>query len=264
MQTLRFVLRNGIVFGSLLTILVAGRSVLAVDIVDDPVQIDERAAQLAQTSNSLCWEMYRYHQQKPDYAQAYRMAKDIWSQAGMLRDALHDAPMETEVLLQQVAQINDRFGQLEKMLSQWGDGDRSLVPQGTPRTVVTPGVGVDVPFVGVHIGRPRVAVIDDGSPMLERRRLHPNSHGSKRSLEREVAALKVAVEYLAEDAGMGAPGAAPAPGASPTPAPAATPTPAAKPVPNPPEPASDETSSDKPVKINPPRAKTTSSTKSSS
>src|SRR5579872_1038398 len=227
MQTLQAVLRTGAVLGSLAVMLALARPAQAVDIVDDPSQIDERAAQIVQASNSLCWEMYRYHQQKPDYPQAYRIAKDVWSQAGMLRDALRDGPLETELLMQQVAQINDRFAQLEKLLSQWGDGDRTLVPGMGPRTVVTPGVGINVPFVGVQVGRPRVAVVDDGLPPVDRRRLHPNSHGSKRSLERELAAVKVAVDYLVEDAGISAPGAPPAPGAAPAPGP----------IPKPPEPA---------------------------
>jgi len=232
---------------SLLSVWVWAGSVFAVDVVDDPVQIDDRAAQLLQTSNSLCWEMYRYHQQQPDYRPAYRAAKDIWARAGELRDALRTGPVETEALGQQVAQMNETFAQLEKALSKWGDGDRSQVPAavGGPRTVVTTGgVGVDVPFVGVRIGGPRYVVTDDGLPVLERLRLHPNSPGSRRSLEREFAAVKVALKYLQEDAGMAAdqntPG--PAPGA-----PAAT-----GPVPQPPDP---DTTLGEPEKISPPSAK---------
>jgi hypothetical protein len=74
--------------------------------------------------------------------------------------------------------------------------------------------------------------------VLERRRLHPNSRGSKRSLERELAAVKVAVGYLLEDTGM-------APAAN-------SPAPAAPPVPNPPP---DRPALGEPVKIAPPSAK---------
>jgi hypothetical protein len=186
--------------------------VFAVDIVDDPVQIDERAAQLLQTSNMLCWEMHRYHQQQPDYRSSYRAAKEIWSRAGELRDAVRAGPVETDPLVQQMTQMSATFVQLERSLSKWGDGDRSLTPRNEgrgPRTVVTPGVEVDIPFVGVRVGGPRYVVTDDGPPQLERRRLHPNSRGSKRSLERELAAVKVSLNYLLEDAGVSAEPAAP-------------------------------------------------------
>jgi hypothetical protein len=228
-----------------LAVLMGALPVFAVDIIDDPVQIDERAAQLLQASNSLCWEMHRYHQQQPEFRAAYRAAKDIWSRAGELRDALRNGPVETEGLAQQVTQLSDTFAQLEKSLSKWGDGDRSLVPAGNgrgPRTVVTPGVAVDIPFVGVRVGGPRYVVTDDGPSQLERLRLHPNSPGSRRSLERELAAVKVALSYLQEDAGMTIDPAAPAPGA-----PAAT-----GPVPQPPDP---DTTLGDPEKVVPPSTK---------
>src|SRR4249919_3884998 len=104
-------LRNGIqlaaAIGGFLLTMTAATPGWAVDILDDPLQIDERAAQIVQTSNSLCWEMHRYHRQQPDYAQAYRTAKDIWSRAGEIRESLQAGPVETEALLQQTAQIND-------------------------------------------------------------------------------------------------------------------------------------------------------------
>src|SRR5260221_6406845 len=89
--------------GGFLLMLTAATPAWAVDILDDPLQIDERAAQIVQTSNSLCWEMHRYHRQQPDYPQAYRTAKDVWSRAGGLRDALQAGPVETEALMQQTA-----------------------------------------------------------------------------------------------------------------------------------------------------------------
>jgi len=190
---------------TLFAVLLFSAPAFAVDIVDDPIQIDERAAQLLQASNSLCWEIYRFHQQQPEFPQTYRSAKEIWSRAGELRTALRGGPVETEVLLQQVAQIHELFSQVENSLSKWGDGDRSLVSPnlGTgPQTVMTPGVGIDIPFVGVRVGTPRVVVTEESVPQLERRRLHPNSHGSKRSLERELAAVKVAVSDLREDTGI--------------------------------------------------------------
>jgi hypothetical protein len=203
------------------------RTASAVDIVDDPVQIDDRAAQILQTSNSLCWEMYRYHQQQPGYAQSYRTAKDLWRQAGALRDALVNGPLETESLQQQVSQMNDLFVRLDQDLAKWGDGDRSSIPMnGRPgaRTVVTDGVVLDLPLIGVQVGGPRYEVIDDGTPALQRRRLHPNSRGSRRSLERELAAVKQAMSYLLEDAGVSGDPQPPTPGVT-----------APGPVPNPPD-----------------------------
>lgn len=205
MSARRMGLATAAVVTSLYSVLLFAAPVLAVDVVDDPVQIDERAAQLLQSSNSLCWEMHRFHQQQPDYPQMYRAAKEVWSRAGELRNALRAGPVETDALLQEVAQMNDLFIQLENGLSKWGDGDRSLVaPQAGmgPRPVVTPGVAIDIPFVGVRVGTPRIAIADDSVPQLERRRLHPNSRGSKRSLERELAAVKVALSDLQEDAGV--------------------------------------------------------------
>src|SRR5262249_21199565 len=91
---------------------------------------------------------------------------------------------------------------------------------------------------------PRYIVTDDGPPVLERLRLHPNSPGSRRSLERELAAVKVALKYLQEDAGMaGDPNA-------PRPAPRAPP--GTGPVPQPPDP---DTTLGEPEKISPPSAK---------
>jgi hypothetical protein len=184
-----------------LAVLICTRPALAEDVIDDPVQIDERVAQLLQTSNSLSWEIFRYHQQQPDYPESYRAAKQIWSRAGELREALRAGPVETEALVRQITQMNETLAQLEGSLSQWGDGDRSLVPAGGggQRTVVTSRAGVDLPFLGVHVGRPRYVVTDDGPPQLERRKLHPNSPGSSRSLERQFAAVRVALEYLEED-----------------------------------------------------------------
>ena len=179
--------------------------VSAVEIIDDPMQIDERATQLVQTSNSLCWEMHRYHMQKPDYRETYVAAKDLWTQASQLRDGLRAGPVETEVLIQNVTQMNVLFTQVEKSVSKWGPGDLSQVAANggwRPRTIVAPGAEIDIPFVGIRLGGPRVVTTDDNPPQYERRRLHPNSEGSKRSLERELAAVKVAMSYLLEDAGV--------------------------------------------------------------
>ena len=189
---------------AVLAVMMSARPALAADVIDDPVQIDDRVAQLVQTSNALCWEIFRYHQQQPDYAESYRAAKEIWSQAGELREALRAGPVETEALARQITPMKETLNRLEETLSQWGDGDRSLVPAGGggQRTVVNSRRGVDLPLLGVHVGRPRYVVTDDGPPQLERRKLHPNSPGSSRSLERQFTAVRVALEYLEEDAGM--------------------------------------------------------------
>jgi hypothetical protein len=230
----------------LLVVFGVARTGLAVDILDDAVQMDDRVAHVVQASNGLCWEMYRYHQQNPEYTPAYRAAKQLWSRAGGLREALRSGPVETEAFVQEVAQINELFGQVEKSVSEWRDGDRSslLAPGGRNgnsdkgAVAVDPGVSVNLPLIGgVQLGRPKVVMTEDGQATLERRRLHPNSRGSKRSMERELAALKVAVTYLLEDSGVSA---------------AAPHAPAVKgPVPNPP----DESKLGEPQKISPPSAK---------
>ncbi|MDB5338788.1 MAG: hypothetical protein JWN70_4407 [Planctomycetaceae bacterium] len=183
-------------------------SLFAVDIVDDAVQIDERAAQVVLASNTLCWEMHRYHQKQPDFTPTYRSAKQIWSQALEIRDALRAGPVETAALNERLNAMSDTFQQVEATLSKWGNGDRSMIPNNsgpTQRTVVTQGAGVDLPLLGIHVGRPQVYVEEDDTPQLARQRLHPNSPGSKRSLERELAATKVALSYLLEDANVVAP-----------------------------------------------------------
>ena len=187
--------------------LMAAMPVLAVDVIDDPTQIDDRATQLIQSTNSLCWEMHRFHQQQPGYRESYRAAKEIWSRAGQMQEALRAGPVETDVLLGQIAEINDLFAQVETTLSKWENGDRSLITVSGPpvlRTVVTPGVAVDIPFIGVRVGGGgrEVVVAEEGPPQNERKRLHPNSRGSKRSLEREFAAVDVALKYLSEDANL--------------------------------------------------------------
>jgi hypothetical protein len=148
--------------------------------------------------------------------------------------------------MEQVAQMNENLTLVERNLERWGDGDRSQVPlAGAPggRTVmVDRGVGVNLPLLGVHVGgRPRYVVTDDGPPVLARQRLHPNSHGSKKSLDRELAAARVAMNYLMEDAGVSIEPNATAP-ASPA---------RRGPAPNPPDAGLGE-----PVKILPPSAKT--------
>jgi hypothetical protein len=245
MQTRQKGVKVAIRAGGLLAILMLARTGFAVDIIDDPVQIDEQAAQVVQTSNALSWELHRYHQQNPDYPQAYRAAKQLWTQAGALRDALRAGPVESEGLMQQVAQMNENLTLVERILERWGDGDRSQVPlaggSGGRTVMVDRGVGVNLPLLGVHVGRPRYVVTDDGPPVLARQRLHPNSHGSKKSLDRELAAVRVAMIYLMEDGGVSVEPNAAAPGR-----------PAGKgPVPNPPEAGLGE-----PVKILPQSAKT--------
>ncbi len=196
----------------------AHKTAFAVDIVDDAVQMDQLLKDVVTTSNSLCWELYRYHQQQPGYAEAYKGAKAIWSQAGELRAALATGPVETAALAQRADDMNQAFADLQKSVAQWGSGDRSQLATTTgsePRTVVRPGVG------GGDV------VVEEEATPLQRLRVHPNSHGSKRALEREFAALKVALSYLQEDAQITSPATA----TSPTLAPAGN-----DPVPQPPTP----------------------------
>jgi hypothetical protein len=223
MQTQRSTRRflASVIAVAVLTVCASRKPAFAVDVLDDPAQIDERIGQLLQTSNSLCWEMFRYHQQQPDYANAYRSAKEIWSKAGQIQDTLRSGPMETEVLKQQTTEINVIATQLERTLSTWGPEDRSSLANSVARvqqrTAVAPGVGVDLPLIGVRVGGPQVVVTDEVVPQLQRHRLHPNSPGSKRSLEREVAAMRVSLNYLMEDAGLNVPSNEQAKGPTPDP-----------------------------------------------
>jgi len=225
----------------------ASRPVYAVDIVDDALQMDELLKNVVHSTNSLCWELYRYHQQQPGYADAYKTAKEIWTQAGQMRAALATGPVETQALAQRADDMNQMFAQLQKSVAQWGPGDRSqLATTGVEtRTVLRPGVGVDLPFVGVRVGGGDVVVEEEVSP-LRRLRVHPNSHGSSRALERELAAVKVALSYFTEDAQIASP-ATPAPATSPTPAP----TDNNAPVPQPPTPGTTLDSQPTPIPSKP-------------
>ena len=177
----------------------------AVDIIDDPAQIDERVTQLIQATNSLCWEMYNYHQQQPEFKESYQAVKDIWQKSGQLQEALRTSTVETEVLNGTLTEMNDSFARTLNTLSGWQSGDQTSVASNAEpalRTVVSPGIGVDIPFVGIRVGGPDVVVTEQQAPVFQRKRLHRNSRGSKRSLEREIAAVNVALSYLLEDAGL--------------------------------------------------------------
>lgn len=207
-------------------LLVAGsgaRSAFAVEILDDPAHFGDLSAAAMQTSNALCWELHRYHQQQPEYAVLYRDAKEIWNQAGALNNALQMGPVETAIANQQVARMSELLANIEKGMSKWGDGVRPAPPaQVVERRnmVVTPGVGVNVPFFGgFRIGTPRVAVAEDVvvSAPTNQRAIHPNGHGSRRSLERQLSLLKIAVANLTEDLGVPAVAPPPSPVQGPTP-----------------------------------------------
>lgn len=192
------------IFALLVTLTLANPA-FAVDVVDDQVQIDERVTQLMQTTNSLCWEIHNYHQQQPEFKASYQILKDIWEKSRQLQEALRTGVVETEMLNGQLLEISDSFAGVQRTLSTWQDGDRTSVAsvaEPTLRTVVSPGVNVDIPFIGLRVGGPDVVVTEQQTPVIQRKRLHPNSRGSKRSLEREIAAARVAMSYLLEDAGI--------------------------------------------------------------
>ncbi|WP_010586381.1 hypothetical protein [Schlesneria paludicola] len=193
------------IWGFLTALALAGPA-LAVDVVDDPAQIDERVTQVMQTTNSLCWEMYNYHQQQPGFKESYQSLKDIWEKSRQVQEALRTGTVETEVLNNKLIEMNDSFIGIQKTLSDWQAGDQTSVATNAEpvlRTVVSPGVGVDIPFIGLRVGGPDVVVTEQPAPVFQRKRLHVNARGSKRSLEREIAAARVAMSYLLEDAGIG-------------------------------------------------------------
>ena len=88
--------------GAILVVMsmLAAMPVLAGDVIDDPTQIDERATQLIQASNSLCWEMHRFHQQQPHYRESYRAAKELWPECWMPVDL----SLERELISPQLAE----------------------------------------------------------------------------------------------------------------------------------------------------------------
>lgn len=179
-------------------------------LLDDPVHLDEMAAALQQTSNALAWEMHRYHRQQPNFSEAYRPAKEIWSMTGTLRDALRAGPVDDRDVVDQIRKMNDLFATVEKACAGWGDGIRPATPTGPTeeRSVVVPGSGVDVdiPLLfggGIRVGRsPRMVVTEPAGPALPRRSFHPNARGSKRALERELLSVGTALNYLMEDANV--------------------------------------------------------------
>lgn len=199
----------------------------AAEILDDPAHFTELAANTIRTANALCWELHRFHQQQPEFPMLYRDAKEIWSQAGALQNALQAGPVDSAVANQNIARMTTLLGGIEKGIAKWGDGVRPTPADVVERrgVVVTPrgGVGIDVPFFGLRLAAPRIAVAEEvvvPTP-LNRRAIHANGRGSRRSLDREVFALKTALGYLAEDVSVPAipPGPTPVPlNADPTPA----------------------------------------------
>jgi hypothetical protein len=178
-------------------------------VLDDPAQLDEMTAAVQRTSNSLCWEMHRFHRQQPGFPEAYRQAKEVWSMAGTLRDALRGNTIDPATLNDQVARMNDALTQVERSTAGWGDGVRPpITPVDERPVVVTPGrVNVDIPLLfggGISVGSPSRVVVTEPDPnTLPRRRFHPNAHGSRRALERELASARTAMNYLLEDTGIG-------------------------------------------------------------
>ena len=241
------------------------RSASAAEIIEDPIHISELAVYTQQTANSVCWELHRFHQQQPDYPFAYRDAKEIWSLAGMLRDQLQAGPVDSANAAQQLARMNMLLTGIEKATAKWGDG---LRPAPLPAelmerrgVVVGPGagVGVNVPFFGIRLSAPRIAVADEvvAVPAPPHRAFHPNSRGSRRSLEREIFTLRTALAYLTEDANLTIAVAPPADAPPGTPTPIA---PTALPPASPPRPAPVQPSNgpdlESPVKVFPSSAAT--------
>lgn len=242
---MRSLLQRSCLF-ALSTLVVCGassRPVSATEILDDPAHFTELSSSVVQTANTLCWELHRFHQQQPDFPVLYRDSKEIWSQASMLQDALQNGPVDSAVATQQIAKMTMLLGNVEKGMSKWGDGIRPVNEVVARRgVVVSPrgGVGVNVPFFGFRIAAPRIAVADEvivPGP-ANRQAIHPNGHGSRRSLDRQLLAVKTALANLSEDVGV--PVAVQGPTPVPTelnPAPAANPLPEA-PRPQPPVPQS--------------------------
>lgn len=185
-------------------LLTSSFGVCAAEIVDDPRHIAELAAYANQTSNSFCWELHRFHQQQPDYPIVYRDAKEIWNLSAQLRDQLQLGPSNTPEIGQQVARMNALYGEIEKLTAKWGDGVRPAPLPGENverRVVVRPGPGVNVPYLGFRISAPRVGIAEEVIVPAAPRVHHPNSRGSRRSLERELFAVKTSLSYLTEDVG---------------------------------------------------------------
>jgi len=216
------------------------------EVLDDPAQVDEMAGGVQRTLNLLCWEMHHFHRDKADFADLYRSAKDLWSMSGTLRDALRAGTVDPATLNDQVARMNEALTKVEKGLAGWGDGVRPPLPTNPDeaRTVVVgpSPVDVEVPLLfggAIRVGGPTRMVVADAPP-LPRRRFHPNAHGSKRALDRELAGVRTAMNYLIEDTGADLP------------VPNATASPSASPTPAPPAPMPPETNAGPVLKISPP------------
>jgi hypothetical protein len=130
---------------------------------------------------------------------------------------LRAGAVESADAAERVARMGETFTVIDRNAAKWRDGVRPADPMAERRGVVVrqgTGVAVDIPFIGVRVGRPDVIVEEDAQPQMERRRYHPNARGSKRALERELAGVKTALSYLTEDTGVVS-GPAPSPNAAP-------------------------------------------------
>lgn len=178
--------------------------------VTDVVHFSELSGYVQQTANSLCWEMYRFHQQQPDFLDAYRDAKEIWTLAGSLRGSLQNGPVADVQAADLANRMAELAARIETVTRKWGDGMRPAPPPAPldpqHRVIVTPGagIGVDVPFFGIRLATPRIAIAEEVPPVLPMpqavRTYHRHARGSRRSLDRELTTLKTALGYLVEDA----------------------------------------------------------------
>ena len=182
----------------------ATQSASATEILDDTSHFTELTNSAMQTANTLCWELHRYHQQQPDFPVLYRDAKEVWTQASTLQNALQNGPVDAAVAKQQIGRMTSLLVNIEKGTAKWGDGVRP-VPAGdvVRRNVVVQrgGYGVNVPYFGFRLAAPRVAVAEEvvvPAP-ANRNAIHPNGRGSRRSLDREIFAVKTALANLSED-----------------------------------------------------------------
>ncbi len=226
------------------------------EVLDDPAQVDELAGVVQRTGKSLCWELHRFHRDKPDFNEAYKQAREVWGMSGMLRDALRAGNVDPATLNDQVLRMNDALTRFEKGTANWGDGVRPGIstPDEPKTVVVAPSpVNVEVPLLfGGSIsvgGGSRMVVADPAPSNLPRKRFHPNAHGSRRALDRELATVRFAMNNLLEDTGaVPTAGAVPSDSAAPA---------GAKPTPTPPAPNPPDASTGPVLKISPPSAKKT-------
>lgn len=83
--------------------------------------VDRLAVEVRERANLVCWEMFQTGRFRPDYAQVYRDAKEVWSIAGHIHDLVHNSG-NLDRIQRNAAELNMMLGKVRMGIAQWDNG----------------------------------------------------------------------------------------------------------------------------------------------